>query len=627
MSQGGFQSMASHQHVDSDLASARKRIILCCDGTWQSAVSGKKNCPSNVTLICRSLNPVGTDKDGEWQQVVWYDSGVGTTSGGLGPLIEGSLGRGLEGNVLEAYNFCVLNWTPGDQILCFGFSRGAYTARSIAGLIADLGICTKDKLHEFPELFQLYKDKSKPGKRFYGSSDYIQWMEHRVPADNTTTHGGWVQYNSRQVEVVGVFDTVGAIGVPSVHGYELKIASWWKEEWHNVTLSRNIRNAFQALAIDEHRRAFSPSVFYIPPEGKSVEIDDINLQNQVVAKAKNEWQALVTDKTATPDSVQKKLAAYMDARGELERLKEALLPPSKLIQVWFPGYHINVGGGSSETLKGKGDMEEMSSIALAWMLDQIKDFVSIDYSALQRHRSSREMELERLNKEVKAYNFRQKAQDALAKDSWGSWLYMKANSAMAMAGYSLTGDKKPPFETEYKWGWGGTHKMDDSYTLKYRFNGSEARTPLRYALDPTDKTEQRTLGDTYEFVHPTVGFRVKHFKGYLPMGLTPGPNLAPDAYQRRLSTSGKWKGKYEYVLNGRVLPEWEMEENKYSHERAVIAGKTAWDYVDNEIEKVVHPGFQTPRYPRWSYPSEHDASVRPEGKPDPSGGDSDDDED
>lgn len=174
---------------DSQIKSARKRIIICCDGTWQSAVSGKDNCPSNVTRLCRAINSVGKDPgdDEPWQQVVWYDSGVGTTSTGLAPKVEGAVGQGLEGNVIEAYNFCVLNWNPGDKIMCFGFSRGAYTARAIAGLISDIGICSKSRLQEFPELWKLYRERKSEaksgvlsGKRFYGSAQYWDWQLGRL---------------------------------------------------------------------------------------------------------------------------------------------------------------------------------------------------------------------------------------------------------------------------------------------------------------------------------------------------------------------------------------------------------------------------------------------------------------
>jgi len=231
---------------------ARKRIIICCDGSGQSAVSGEESIPSNVTRLCRAIDPVGIDKNDKcpWQQVVWYDSGVGTNSAGKVPA-----GKDVEGNVIEAYNFCVLNWSPGDQIMCFGFSRGAYTARAIAGLISDLGICSRADLQNFPEVWKLYKEAhpAVTGDRFYGSDAYFDYHNgkpadpqplERMEANDSIAweypgRGRWAPDESRSVEVVGVFDTVGALGFPELFGHE--VPQWLsrtdKPEWHNVGLS------------------------------------------------------------------------------------------------------------------------------------------------------------------------------------------------------------------------------------------------------------------------------------------------------------------------------------------------------------------------------------------------------
>lgn len=239
-----------------------KRIIICCDGTWQSAVSGKKGSPSNISRLCRSLERVGIDSEGKaWQQIVWYDSGVGTTSGVIGRMAEGAVGGGLEGNVIEAYNFVVLNYVPGDQIFCFGFSRGAYTARTIAGLISDIGVCSPREMNDFPDLWTAYKKMD--GNRFYGSDEYFEWCDGvPAPPEKQPADLGWKNQNfiwekhprgewactaeSREIEVVGIFDTVGAIGVPSVHGWEPKLphqilglGSKPDPAFHNVRLNRS----------------------------------------------------------------------------------------------------------------------------------------------------------------------------------------------------------------------------------------------------------------------------------------------------------------------------------------------------------------------------------------------------
>lgn len=237
------------------LTSRPKRIIICCDGTWQSATSGKKNVPSNITRLARELDRVGVDADGkEWQQVVWYDSGVGTTSL-LGREAEGATGSGLEIKVIDAYHFVALNWVPGDKVYCFGFSRGAFTARSIAGLISDIGICEPRMLQHFSELWGLYKANKED--RFYGSAAYWDFMngqlEEPLPEDagykgcnlkwKDKPKGDWASTcESREIEMVGVYDTVRALGMPSLRG--IQFGSWFglgpeEYEFYNAKLNRS----------------------------------------------------------------------------------------------------------------------------------------------------------------------------------------------------------------------------------------------------------------------------------------------------------------------------------------------------------------------------------------------------
>lgn len=241
------------------LAVAPKRIIICCDGTWQSAVSGKKNSPSNVTRLARCLERAAIDENDPekvWQQIVWYDSGVGTTSSMIGKVLEGAVGNGLEGNIIEAYNFLVLNYNSGDQVMVFGFSRGAYTARTIAGLVSDLGICEPRNMHHFPEIWELYK-KSKGEERFYGSDAYWDWVDGKLAAEqpdyDPTAYKGWRSLKwdipahgewasdpaSRDIEVCAVYDTVGAIGLPHIRGREIWPFGPDKAGFHNVQLNRS----------------------------------------------------------------------------------------------------------------------------------------------------------------------------------------------------------------------------------------------------------------------------------------------------------------------------------------------------------------------------------------------------
>ncbi|KAJ5915190.1 hypothetical protein N7454_011302 [Penicillium verhagenii] len=455
-----------------------KRIIICCDGTWQSSVSGDKNVSSNVTRLCRAINPIGTDAEGnEFQQIVWYDSGIGSTSSLLlGTIHEGATGSGFEGNVIEAYNYCVLNWNPGDQIMVFGFSRGAFTARSIAGVITDIGICNKADLNKFPELWKVYKtfktNRGNKGKRFFHSKNW-------------------------EVEVVGVYDTVGAIGTPEVAG--VKIPQWlsWKEnpEWQSVGLSTHIKYAFQALAIDERRKAFEPTLFFVPPQkdGTKEELlkSAVKENKEAYEKKLQKCKKLKAPKKETKPGKKAKLrndASINEIAGELNALaliwndslrhlinyQDRSKKPTELVQVWFPGYHINVGGGASETMYNKGNMEEMSNIAYSWMLDQLKKHLSLNEAHINEEYDLREANFRIENKKRSDWNIMTK------DETWGEWALRRSFEVASAIRHPLTAGPVSPFEENRSYDW-GTAAMEDSYSKMYWLNGKHVRTPGRYA--------------------------------------------------------------------------------------------------------------------------------------------------
>ncbi|KAJ5938685.1 hypothetical protein N7466_001819 [Penicillium verhagenii] len=508
-----------------------KRIIICCDGTWQSSVSGEKNVPSNVTRLCRAINPIGTDAEGnEFQQIVWYDSGIGSTSSLLlGTIHEGATGSGFEGNVIEAYNYCVLNWNPGDQIMAFGFSRGAFTARSIAGVITDIGLCNKADLNKFPELWKNYKtfktNKDNKGKRFFHSKSWFEWMwgtaDITQGAGDAKSGDDWAQKGSRAVEVVGVYDTVGAIGMPEVAG--VKIPQWlsWKEnpEWQSVGLSTHIKYAFQALAIDEQRKAFEPTLFFVPPQkdGTKEELLKNAVKENKEAYEKNLQKAkkLKTPKKETKAGKRAKLptdASINEIAGEVNALalkwndslrhlinyQDRSKKPTELVQVWFPGYHINVGGGASETMHNKGNMEEMSNIAYSWMLDQLKKHLSLNEAHINQEYDLREANFRIENKKRLDWNIMTK------DETWGTWALRRSFEVASAIRHPLTAGPVPPFEENRSYDW-GTAAMEDSYSKMYWLNGKHVRTPGRYAYVAGDRS--KSLGETFEYIHPVVKYR------------------------------------------------------------------------------------------------------------------------
>ena len=189
----------------------KKRIIICSDGTWNNPE--QKNV-TNVVRTARAILPV--DRRG-MPQLVFYDWGVG--SEGVGNKVAGGvLGKGIDKNIQDAYRFIVHNYADGDDIYLFGFSRGAYTARSTAGLIRNIGILKKIHAHLIPRGYKLYRQKSK--------SDAPTAIEFR-------------RKYSREVRIafVGVWDTVGVLGIPS---RILRHLNKKKYAFHDTSLSKII---------------------------------------------------------------------------------------------------------------------------------------------------------------------------------------------------------------------------------------------------------------------------------------------------------------------------------------------------------------------------------------------------
>ncbi|KAH8658126.1 hypothetical protein BX600DRAFT_63428 [Xylariales sp. PMI_506] len=597
--------------------SAPKRIILCCDGSWQSADNGQRSTPSNIARLTRLLERAGLDDAGTvWQQLVWYDSGVGTSASWVGRVADGNftVAAALEENVLQAYTFCTLNYSPGDQIFIFGFSRGAYTARSIAGLIADIGLCEPRMLGQFYELWELYKSERVPGERFYGSDAYWEWIDGRLAEKQPTDlgyrnsnirwdrhpHGDWaVDTRSRNIELVGVYDTVGALGLPDFHGWKVPLGEALVGKtptWHNVALSRNIRHAYHALALDEHRQAFKPTMWHIPPDIESSP-DKVNAQTSVVEDAYNKWYSVLLDTSVEKSKKQELYQQLNNARRELITLEEAVKPKSKLKQVWFSGYHISIGGGSTNTLKNLGDLEEMSNITFAWMLDRIRPFLALRETVFYQDTRERQDHIDALNEATRLYSEAiQAKKDATAKESWAQWTRRSVAAAASAALHPFAAhaaDASPNLQRR-DYGW-GTGTIIDSYNLFFKVvNGSERRTPGKYFpaasssgdalgdIGPEDEVEAEYVkhARTHEYIHPTVGFRERMLAGekeelrYRPNG------LPEDKFVRRTRS----RGGFEYNVDGAVLPEWRIEPDRSfaggpSFERLVVAGDAAVSYL------------------------------------------------
>jgi uncharacterized protein (DUF2235 family) len=210
-----------------------KRIVICSDGTWNRP---DQKYPTNVVKLARSISPVAQD---ELPQVVFYDEGVGTGPG-LDRWLGGATGRGLEKNIQDCYRSLMDNYEEGDEVFFFGFSRGAYTVRSTVGLIRKVGLLNKIHADRFPQAYRIYRK--------------------RDPTPDTPEAIDFRQRFSREIGIkfLGVWDTVGALGIP-LRG--LRFLTMRRHRFHDVRLSRIVKNAYHALAIDERRGPFKPAVW------------------------------------------------------------------------------------------------------------------------------------------------------------------------------------------------------------------------------------------------------------------------------------------------------------------------------------------------------------------------------
>lgn len=229
-----------------------KKLILCCDGTWNTAdqKTDGELCPTNVTKL--GLRIAQHDAQGV-PQVVYYHQGVGTGNW-LDRVSGGAFGHGLEDNVYAVYRFLISNYEPGDQIFLFGFSRGAYTARSLGGMIRKCGIIRREFARRYFDAVALYRSAVHP--------DDAEACSFR--RDCSVAGDGTIP-----IKCIGVWDTVGALGIPLAG---LRALTRKNYQFFDTELSGLVEYAFHALAIDEHREPFQPTLWdAVPKPGQTVE--------------------------------------------------------------------------------------------------------------------------------------------------------------------------------------------------------------------------------------------------------------------------------------------------------------------------------------------------------------------
>lgn len=267
-----------------------KRIIICCDGTWNTPDQKDRGAlrPTNVVKMARIILPQATDG---CVQGVYYDRGVGTGDF-IDRLFGGAFGVGLKHNVVQAYRHICEQYDAGDEIWFFGFSRGAYTARRAAGMIRKCGLvprtASKQQMDEAMErAYEIFIARETAEQAGVNSRAARLFREAFASID-------------APIHFIGVWDTVGAYGIGGTLGFTAGLS---KARFHDSILSSRVKFAYHALAIDEKRLLFRPTLWQQSKEGRT--------NGQVMEQA------------------------------------------------WFAGVHSNVGGGYSDA--------GLSDITLTWM--------------------------------------------------------------------------------------------------------------------------------------------------------------------------------------------------------------------------------------------------------------------
>ncbi|GCL45542.1 hypothetical protein NIES3806_12680 [Microcystis aeruginosa NIES-3806] len=266
-------------------SSQKKRLIICCDGSWEDSTSAY---PTNVVKFAESIKYIAEDQT---PQIVFL-SGYGSPEDNefIKNLGNETFGWGLDRMIQDAYRFLVLNYNPKseDEIYLLGFSRGAYIVRCLASFIDKCGILKRSKIQAIPQAYQLYRDHTV-------SADSAKARQFRA-ANAKKIETEKEDFQERiPVKMLGCWDTVGDFGIPDLTPW-FPLAKFYhkKYEFSNTKLSPIIQNAFQAVAIDEKRKNFPSTPIKANPENPEQVVKEVLFvgEHTCLGGGKKEYQGL-----------------------------------------------------------------------------------------------------------------------------------------------------------------------------------------------------------------------------------------------------------------------------------------------------------------------------------------------
>ncbi|PBK63020.1 hypothetical protein ARMSODRAFT_894919 [Armillaria solidipes] len=308
-----------------------RTLVLCFDGTGDQFDADN----SNIVQLCSLLK-----RDDRSQQMVYYQAGIGTY---ISPQIPGlltskiyktidlAIAWSLDAHVMDGYEFLMQNYHSGDRICIFGFSRGAYTARSLAGMIHKVGLLSPDNWQQVPFAYKMYT-----------RTDEIGWCQ------STAFKEAFCM--DVPLEFVGVWDTVDSVGIVP-------------RRLPFTTSNTIIRTFRHVVSLDEHRAKFKANLWNWP--------SDRELKLSTKSSPLSSREDTVDSSVHRPLDIPEMESGFEwspDDEEQLQKLERLHSSPAEqhtdIEEVWFVGCHCDVGGGSVKD----STRYSLSRIPLRWMI-------------------------------------------------------------------------------------------------------------------------------------------------------------------------------------------------------------------------------------------------------------------
>ncbi|KAG2141098.1 hypothetical protein DEU56DRAFT_900780 [Suillus clintonianus] len=330
----------SSSHIGDILppAHTHRTLVLCFDGTGDQFDSDNSNIVQLFSMLV---------KDDPTQQLVYYQAGIGTYSipematpfmAKVSKTVDMMIGNHLNAHVMGGYEFLMQNYAAGDKICIFGFSRGAYTARALAGMIHKVGLLPTCNHQQVPFAYNMY------------SRDDPE---------------GWAQSNAFKkafsinvdIEFVGVWDTVSSVGIIP-------------KRLPFTRANNNIKYFRHAISLDEHRVRFKPNLYTRPTEeDKKCGVKHHEMPRSIRRRFQKRQESEIKGSPDSDDTKGSHHHHHAEQQDLLERQysTDELIVETNVEEVWFAGCHCDVGGGSVKN----GTRNSLARIPLRWMIRQL----------------------------------------------------------------------------------------------------------------------------------------------------------------------------------------------------------------------------------------------------------------